>query len=233
MPEQQEFLEVGNLRIPVLRKPIKHVHITVYPPDGRVSISAPLERRTEIIRAFALMRLSWIRQRQAEFAGQARQGELDYISRESHYLWGRRYLLDVREGAPPGVEVLPKKLLLTASPGASRAARERIMSKWQRKLLHAELAPLIAKWEAILKVNVNAFSVRKFRTRWGSCTPSTAHVRFNLELIKKPKDLLEYVVAHELCHLLEPRHSKRFYGILDACCPRWRDASKILNELPL
>lgn len=233
MCDAQEILEVGDLRIPVRRKAIKHIHIAVYPPDGYVSISAPFEKRIEIIRAFALTRLSWIKARQAEFTAQLRQGELDYITRESHYLWGRRYLLVVEEGSRPGVEILPKRLVLTVRPGATKEDKERTITNWHRALLRAELAPLIRKWEEILGVTVSAFFVQKLKTKWGSCTPHKGYVRFNMDLVKKPKDLLEYVVVHELCHLLELRHSGRFYDLLSQHYPHWKEARASLNELPV
>lgn len=233
MPEPQEFLEVGGLRIPVNRKDIKHVHIAVYPPDGAVTISAPAGRRAEMIRAFVLTRLAWIKARQAEFSAQLRQPEPDFITRESHYLWGRRYLLVVREGGRPGIEILPRELVLTVRPGATREEKERAICAWQRGLLRAELGPLIRKWEAELGVSVKAFFVQRLKTKWGSCTPHKGYVRFNLELVKKPKDLLEYVVAHELCHLLEPRHSKRFYELLERHYSHWEHARAELNELPV
>ncbi len=233
MRESQEILEVGGLRIPVSRKNIKHVHIAVYPPDGAVTISAPVGRRTEIIRAFVLTRLAWIKARQAEFSAQLRAPEPDFITRESHYLWGRRYLLVVKEGARPGIEILPRELVLTVRPRATKKERERAICTWHRSLLRAELGPLIRKWEAELGVTVKAFFVQKLKTKWGSCTPHKGYVRFNLELVKKPKDLLEYVVVHELCHLLEPRHSKRFYDLLHHHYPRWKEARATLNELPV
>ena len=233
MLEAREFVEVGDLRIPVTRKDIKHVHIAVYPPDGAVAISAPVGRRAEIIRAFVLTRLAWIKARQSEFAAQLRQPEPDYITRESHYLWGRRYLLVVREGGRLGIEVLPKELVLTVRPGATKEMRERAICAWHRKLLRAELETLLRKWEVELGVSVKAFFVQRLKTKWGSCTPYKGYVRFNLELVKKPKDLLEYVVVHELCHLLEPRHSKRFYKLLERHYSHWQQARAHLNELPV
>ena len=233
MLESQEFLEVGDLSIPVTRKDIKHVHIAVYPPDGAVAISAPVGRRAEIIRAFVLTRLAWIKARQSEFAAQLRQPELDFITRESHYLWGRRYLLVVREGGRPGIEVLPKKLVLTVRPGATKEEKERAICAWHRNLLRAELGPLIHKWEAELGVSVKAFFVQRLKTKWGSCTPHKGYVRFNLELVKKPKNLLEYVVVHELCHLLEPKHSKRFYDLLNSNYREWKTCRAELNNLPI
>ena len=229
-----EFIAVGDLNIPVSRKNIRHVHIAVYPPDGYVCISAPLDRRSEVIRAFALTRLGWIKARQAEFQTQSRQGELDFITRESHYLWGRRYLLVVEEEeSAPRIEVMPRQIVLTVRPGSDKACRERIMHDWHKSLLRKELAPLIRQWEKTLGVTVNAFFVQKMKTKWGSCTPGRGYVRFNTELVKKPKDLLEYIVVHELCHLLEPRHSEKYFALLSHYYPRWKEAREFLNELPV
>ena len=164
---------------------------------------------------------------------QLRQPEPDYITREGHYLCGRRYLLLVREGAQSGIEVLPKELMLTVRPGATKEEKERAICAWHRNLLRAELGPLIRKWESELGVSVNAFFVQRLKTKWGSCTPHKGYVRFNLELEKKPKNLLEYVVVHELCHLLEPKHSKRFYELLARHYPHWQEARAELNELPV
>lgn len=233
MNEHTEILELGGLQIPITRKAIKHIHIAVYPPDGHVAVSAPLDKQREIIRAFVLAKLSWIKARQAEFAAQLRQAPLDYITRESHYLWGRRYLLVVQYGSHPKVELLPKKIVLTVKPGASPKEREKLMEAWQRSLLKAELALLIPKWESILGVAVHACFVQKLKTKWGSCTPAKGYVRFNINLAKKPKDLLEYVVIHELCHLLEPKHSEKFYTLLSRHCPNWQHARETLNALPL
>ncbi len=234
MSSSTELITVGDLTIPVRRKNIRHVHIAVYPPDGHVCISAPLDRRSEVIRAFALTRLGWIKARQAEFQTQSRQGELDFITRESHYLWGRRYLLVVEEeeGAPR-VEVMPRQIVLTVRPGSDKACRERIMHDWHKSLLRKEVAPLIRQWEKTLGVTVNAFFVQKMKTKWGSCTPGRGYVRFNTELVKKPKDLLEYVVVHELCHLLEPRHSEKYFTLLSHYYPHWKESRDFLNELPV
>ena len=234
MCDSTESITVGDLEIPVRRKDIKHVHIAVYPPDGHVRISAPVGRRSEVIRAFALTKLGWIKTRQAEFQAQSRQGDLDFITRESHYLWGRRYLLVVEEDAcGPDIEVMPRQIVLTVRPGSDKSCRERIMHDWHKSLLRKELAPLIRQWEKTLGVKVNAFFVQKTKTTWGSCTPSRGYVRFNTELVKKPKDLLEYVVVHELCHLLEPRHSERYFTLLSRYYPRWQEARDFLNELPV
>ena len=128
---------------------------------------------------------------------------------------------------------MPRQIVLTVRPGSDKACRERIMHDWHKSLLRKELAPLIRQWEKTLGVTVNAFFVQKMKTKWGSCTPGRGYVRFNTELVKKPKDLLEYVVVHELCHLLEPRHSEKYFALLSHYYPRWKEAREFLNELPV
>lgn len=234
MSDAREHIRIDELCLPVRRKAIKHIHIAVYPPDGRVLISAPLEKRPEVIHAFVLSRLGWIRDKQEAFRRQPRESAREFLTRETHYLWGRRYLLRVEEqAARPGIELRHDEIVLTVRPGSDRQCRERIMHEWHKRLLRAALPPLIRQWEAILDVTVNAFFVQRMKTRWGSCTPDRGYVRFNTELVKKPKDLLEYVVAHELCHLREPRHDERYYALLGRHYPRWRQARADLNALPV
>lgn len=234
MSDAREHICLDELCLPVRRKAIKHIHIAVYPPDGQVLISAPLEKRPEVIRAFVLSRLGWIRDKQEAFRRQPRESAREFLTRETHYLWGRRYLLRVEERPTrPGIELRPGEIVLTVRPGCDRRCRERIMHEWHKNLLRAALPPLIRQWEDILGVTVTAFFVQRMKTRWGSCTPDRGHVRFNTELVKKPKDLLEYVVAHELCHLREPRHNERYYALLSSHYPRWRQARADLNALPV
>lgn len=234
MSDTQEHIRIDELCLPVRRKAIKHIHIAVYPPDGRVLISAPLEKRPEVIRAFVLSRLGWIRDKQEAFRRQPRESAREFLTRETHYLWGRRYLLRVEEQPTrPGIELRHNEIVLTVRPDSDRRYRERIMHEWHKRLLRAALPPLIRQWEAVLGVTVNAFFVQRMKTRWGSCTPDRGYVRFNTELVKKPKDLLEYVVAHELCHLREPRHDERYYALLTSHYPRWRQARADLNALPV
>lgn len=231
MPER---FSVAGLDIQVTRKAIKHTHINVYPPDGRVTVSAPHGKNPEVIRAFVLTRLGWIRAQRERLQAQARESAREYLTRESHFLWGRRYLLDVweRDGRPQ-VTVEPKRLVLTVRPGSGRFVRERVMHEWHKRLLHEMLPPLLARWQEKLGVTLRHYGLRRMKTRWGSCTPQRRSILLNTELVKKPKDLVEYVVVHELLHLIEPHHNERFYTLLTQYYPHWQDARNALNGLPL
>jgi len=229
-----EVIELGDVTIGLLRRRVKHVHLSVHPPEGRVTLVAPPEARSEVLRAYAITRLGWIRQQRERMHEQARETPRQYLERESHMLWGRRHLLSVveRDGRP-NVQVDHRRITLSVRPGSSLAKREEVMHGWHRSLLHATLPPLIAKWEGRLGVKVQRYFLQRMKTKWGSCNHRAGTVRFNTELVKKPKDLLEYVVVHELAHLLEQQHSERFKALLDAHFPSWREARLELNALPL
>lgn len=229
-----ETIQLGKLSIVVTRKNIKHVHLSVYPPDGRVTLVAPLLTRLDVARAYAISRLGWIRQQQAKLKSQARETPRKFIERESHYLWGRRRLLSVAyRDAKPSVSLDHKRITLTVRPGAGAQRRAEVIHDWHKSLLHEAVPPLIQKWERKLKVKVTGYFLQRMKTKWGSCNHRAGHIRLNTELVKKPKDLLEYVVVHELAHLLEPTHSERFAAILDKHWPSWREARTELNDLPL
>jgi predicted metal-dependent hydrolase len=216
------------------RKHIKNVHLSVHPPKGRVTLTEPMGTRLEVARAYAISKLGWIREQRAKLQAQARETRRVYIGRESHYLWGRRYLLFVIEvNAKPSVKLSPRKITLTVRPGSDRAKREEIMHEWHKTLLHQAVPPLIKKWQAKLNVTVSAYFLQRMKTKWGSCNHRAGNIRMNTELAKKPKDLLEYVVVHEMLHLIEPTHSERFTGLLDKRYPSWREARSELNALPL
>lgn len=229
-----ETLQVGELSVELIRKSVKHVHLSVHPPEGNITLVAPTGTRTEVARAYAISRLAWIRAQQANFAGQARETPRRYVSRESHYLWGRRYLLTVEyREAKPKVVLDHRRIRLCVRPGSDTSTRERVMHEWRKSELHQVLPDLIAKWEARLGVHVAGYFLQRMKTKWGSCNPRARHIRLNTELAKKPKDLLEYVVVHEMVHLLDPTHGERFVSLLDAHYPTWREARLELNELPL
>jgi predicted metal-dependent hydrolase len=229
-----ETIRLGPIEIAVQRKAIKHVHLSVHPPTGRVTMVAPLATRSEVARAYAVSKLGWIRAQQAKLRGQAREAPRQFVERESHYLWGRRYLLTVREEeAKPSVRLSHRRITLTVRPGSGRAKREAVILSWQRSLLHDALPGLIRKWESKLGVEVTGYFVQRMKTKWGSCNHRAGHVRLNTELVRKPKDLLEYVVVHEMVHLMEPTHNDRFISILGSYYPSWREARAELNELPL
>lgn len=230
----KEVIKLGDISISVTRKAIGNVHLSVHPPDGRVTLSAPTDTRPEVARAYAISRLAWIRGQREKLRAQSRETPREYVERESHYLWGRRHLLTVVEqDAKPSVSVDHKRITLSVRPGSSQAKRTSVIHEWHKSLLHEFLPPVIAKWEAKLGVQVAAYFLQRMKTKWGSCNHHAGHIRLNTELVKKPKDLSEYVVVHEMVHLIEPTHSDRFISLLTKHYPPWREARSELNELPL
>lgn len=229
-----DLVHLGDISIAVTRKKIRNVHLSVHPPEGRVTISAPKATRLEVIRAYAITKLGWIRKQQEKLRAQARETPRQFIERESHYLWGRRYLLTVIESdAKPSVTVDHKRVKLSIRLGSDHAKRAAVIHEWHKSLLHEFIPVLIKKWEAKLNVHVTAYFLRRMKTKWGSCNCKAGHIRLNTELVKKPKDLVEYVVVHEMLHLIEPSHNQRFISLLNEHYPTWREARAELNELPL
>lgn len=229
-----ETIRLGDVEIAVTRKAVKHVHLSVHPPTGNVTLVAPTDTRLEVARAYAISKLGWIRDQQAKLLAQARETPRQFVERETHYLWGRRYLLTVVErDEKPSVKQDHRRLTLTMRPGSTLEQREAVMGEWHRALLHAVVPALIEKWEAKLGVLVSCYYLQRMKTKWGGCNHRAGNIRLNTELVKKPKDLLEYVVVHEMLHLVEPTHSERFVALLEKHYPTWREARAELNELPL
>ena len=229
-----ETIQLGEITIAMTRKSIKHVHLSVHPPLGHVSLVAPTGTRMEVARAYAISKLGWIRDQRAKLQGQERETRRAYIERESHHLWGRRYLLSViEEDAKPSVCLSHRKITLSVRPGSSSAKCESVMHDWHKALLHQTVPAIIKRWEAKLCVTVSRYFLQRMKTKWGGCNHRAGNIRLNTELVKKPKDLLEYVIVHEMMHLVEPTHSKRFIGLLDKHYPSWREARAELNALPL
>lgn len=229
-----ESIQLGDIAIAVTRKDVKHVHLSVHPPGGRVTLVAPLGTRPEVARAYAASRLGWIRDQQAKLRGQARETPRALVERESHYLWGRRYLLCMREEkTKPSIRLTHRNIILTVRPGSDSTQRAAVMHTWHRSLLHDTMPELIRKWEPKLGVQVAGYFLQRMKTKWGSCNPRARTIRLNTELVKKPRDLLEYVLVHEMLHVVEPTHSERFLGLMDRHYPAWREARAELNELPL
>jgi predicted metal-dependent hydrolase len=227
-------LHIGPLAIDVTMKAVKNVHLSVHPPEGRVTLVAPLNTRLDVARAYAISKLSWIREQQARLYAQARESPRRFITRETHYVWGRRYLMVVKEReAKPQVVLDHKRITLTVRPGTSSERRAEIMHAWHRTLMHNTVPELIQHWEARLGVKANGYFLQRMKTRWGSCNARARNIRLNTELVKKPKDLLSYVVVHEMAHLIEPNHSERFVALLNEHYPAWREARAELNEMPL
>lgn len=229
-----DMIQLGGIAIAVKRKHIKHVHLSVHPPSGRVTLVGPMGTRLEVARAYAASKLGWIREQQAKMHAQARETPRQFVERESHYLWGRRYLLTVREEvAKPSVRLTHRSITLTMRPGSSTAKRAVVMHEWHKSLLHDAVPTLIQKWEPKLGVKVSGYFLQRMKTKWGSCNKRARNIRLNTELVKKPRDLLEYVVVHEMLHLIVPTHSERFLTLMDRHYPSWREARAELNELPL
>ena len=229
-----EQIELGDISIALTLKAIRNVHLSVHPPDGRVTMSAPAGTRPEVARAYAISKIGWIREQQARMRGQARETPRQFVERESHYLWGRRHLLTIVErDAKPAVTVDHRRITLCVRPGTDLAKRARIMHDWHKSLLHELVPTLINRWSPKLGVTVAAYFLQRMKTKWGSCNHRAGHIRLNTELVKKPRDLIEYVVVHEMAHLLEPTHGERFVTLLAKHFPTWREARAELNELPL
>jgi predicted metal-dependent hydrolase len=227
-------IQIGEISIQVTKKEIKNVHLSVHPPGGRVTLVAPSATRLDVARAYAISRLGWIRHQQAKLRSQARETPRKFIERESHYIWGHRHLLTIKYvDTKPFVTLDHKRITLTVRPGADAKKRAEIIHEWHKSLLHKIVPSIIKKWQPKLKVHVSNYFLQRMKTKWGSCNHQKKHIRLNTELVKKPKDLLEYVVVHEMAHLLEPTHSERYFSILEKHYPSWREARMELNELPL
>jgi len=222
------------MEVEVVFKDIKNPHLSVHPPAGRVSISAPRRMSLDSIRVFAISKLAWIKQQKQKIREQERAPEREYLDRESHYVWGKRYLLSVVErDGPPAVELRHKTLVLGIRPRADRSRRETLMEAWYREQVKLAVPPLIARWEPQMGVKVARVFVQRMRTRWGSCNPKARNVRFNTDLARKPRECLEYIVVHEMAHLLEPTHNARFVALMDRFMPSWKEHRQALNRLPV
>jgi len=227
-------LNLGEISVDVVFKDIKNVHLSVYPPTGRVRISAPERMKLDTVRIFAISKLDWIKRQQTKLQGQERETPREYLERESHYLWGRRYLLRVVEmDAVPGVELAPRTMILRVRPRANEEKKESIVAQFYREQIRAAVPSLIAKWTALMGVTVERLYVQQMKTKWGSCNPRARAIRLNTELAKKPKHCLEYILVHELVHFFESHHGDRFVSFMDKFMPQWRQHRDELNQHPL
>lgn len=225
---------LGDLTVDVILKDIKNVHLSVYPPAGRVRISAPERMSLDTIRVFAISKLDWIKQQQTKLREQERETPRDYVDRESHYVWGKRYLLTVTESdKPPAIELKHRRMLLRVRPGTDESKRRELVEEWYRERLKEAVPPLLARWQSLLGVEVERWFVQRMKTKWGSCNHRSRTIRLNTELAKKPPECLEYIVVHELVHLLEPTHNARFVALMDRFMPKWQFHRQVLNRLPV
>jgi predicted metal-dependent hydrolase len=229
-----ERFEIAGIGVDVVFKNIKNIHLSVNPPHGAVRIAAPERMKLDAIRVFAISKLAWIKAQQRKLQQQERETPREFLERESHYVWGKRYLLNVVEAdCAPSIELKHRKLVLHVRPGTSQEARQAVIDAWYRDLVRAATHPLIALWEPILQVAVNKVFVQRMKTKWGSCASASRNIRLNTDLAKKPIACLEYIVVHEMAHLLEPTHSARFIALMDRFMPNWQFQRELLNKLPV
>jgi len=227
-------INLGDIVVDVVLKKIKNVHLSVYPPAGRVRISAPKRMSLDTIRAFAISKLDWIKQQQTKLRAQERETPREYLDRESHFLWGKRYLLEVVEAdAPPSIELRPRRMLLRIRPQTDELKKQALVERWYRDQIKEAVPPILTIWQPLLGVKVERFFVQRMKTKWGSCNPASRTIRLNTELAKKPEECLEYIVVHELVHLLEPTHNARFLALMDRFMPHWQHHRQVLNRLPV
>ncbi len=227
-------IKLGDIAVDVVLKDIKNVHLSVYPPTGRVRISAPKRMSIDTIRVFAISKLDWIKQQQMKLREQERETPRDYVDRESHYVWGRRYLLTVSvSDEPPSIELQHSRMLLRVRPQTDEDKRQALVEEWYRVQLKAAVPPLLARWQPLLGVKVERVFVQRMKTKWGSSNPGTRSIRLNTDLAKKPAQCLEYIVVHEMVHLLERHHNDRFRAYMDQFMPQWRLHRAELKRRPL
>lgn len=227
-------LTIADLRIRVTRKAVRNLHLSVNPPDGVVRITAPEWMAAESIRLFAINKLGWIRREQKKMRDQPRDTPREYIEDESHFVWGRRYLLRIieRETAPD-VAIDGRHLVLRLRPGTDTAKREAIVYDWYRAQIRQAVPALLAEWQPRVGREVNRVFIQRMKTKWGSCSAARGNIRLNSELARKPPECLEYILVHELVHLREPTHGDPFIDWMDHLLPGWRDCRDRLNRLPV
>jgi len=225
---------LGDIKIELVQKSIKNVHLSVLPPYGNVRISAPLHLSKETIRLYAISKLSWIKDQQKKIQGQERESKREFVNKETHYFQGRKYLLRIFERAEPPKVILNNKYLdLYVRPDTPTITRQHILNQWYRNEMKNLIPSYINKWEKVIPVKVQDFGIKQMRTKWGTCNIEARRIWLNLELAKKPLQCLEYILVHEMVHLLERRHNDRFMAYLNKYLPQWKDRRDLLNRLPI
>lgn len=228
-------MTVSGLRVSVVRKSIKNLHLGVYPPDGRIRVAAPIALSDAAVRVAIIGKLPWIKRQRAAFEHQSRESQREMVTGESHYFRGRRYRLEVVESdVDPRVDLRGRDAIVMRVPSVwSIEDRERLLQRWYRERLRALVPGLLNAWQDVLGVSVREWGIKRMKTKWGSCNPVAGRIWLNLELIKKPPACLEYVVVHELVHLLSSKHDERFLLLMDKYLPTWRRRRRELNAAPL
>lgn len=235
MTTERQRLVIRGMAIEVIRKDIKNLHLGVYPPLGRVRVAAPLRLDDDAVRLAVISRIGWIHRQRVRFEDQDRQSQREFVTGESHYFGGRRYRLDVIEhDGPPSVRHSGMTTMeLRVREGTTRDRRAVVLQQWYRARLREQIAPLLEKWRARVGVAVAEVRIRRMKTRWGTCIAHARRIWVNLELVKKPPACLEYILVHEMVHLIERRHDEHFCSLMDTLMPSWRLHREELNRAPL
>jgi predicted metal-dependent hydrolase len=231
----RQRLDVGGITVEVVRKEIRHLHIGVYPPGGRVRVAAPARIDEEAVRLAVVSRLGWIQRKRRAFEEQVRQSQREMVTGESYYFQGRRYLLQVIEdnGFPSVRLAGPTSIELRVRRSSDRQARELVLHRWYRQELRSQIPSLLAKWEPAFGESVAEVRIKKMKTLWGSCNASSRRIWLNLELAKKPPSCLAFILVHEMLHFVVRHHNERFREKMDAVLPTWRTYRDELNRAPL
>ena len=228
------IINLGNISINVIHKDIKNVHLSVHPPQGRVTISAPLQMKLETIRLFSISKLGWIRKQQEKLKKQKREAPREYITRESHYYLGHRYLLKVIEQkAKPKIVLKHNVIELYIREGTSKEKKERILQGCYREHLKKIALQYVGKLEKKVNVKVSEICIRKMKTKWGTCNPKAKRIWLNTELAKKPIESIEYILVHEMVHFIERNHGEKFTTYMNKFLPKWKHLREELNRAPL
>lgn len=225
-----DVIKVGNLMVEVDRKDIKNAHLGVYPPDGSIRVAAPLQMSNDAVRLLIISKISWVKKQIKAFEDQERETKREYLAGESHYFFGKRYLLDVLPTKGRShVIVQGNQIQLYMNSESSRDQRHALLDEWYRNELKAEAAKFIEEWRTHLDLPPIEWEIRKMKTQWGSCLPSQNKIILNSELAKQPYHALEYVIVHELLHFKVPEHSEEFFNLLGNKLPNWRALKEELN----
>lgn len=229
-----EHVLIGGFDVEITKKDIKNIHLTVHPPTGVVKVSAPIDTDTQVVKAFALTKLEWIKRHHQRLLNQARESKRELINRESINVWGKRYLLKIESfNGGDFVELKGNNLILRVRKNLSIEKKTGILENWYRDQLRKKSNKIIAQWEDKFGEKVQKLYIQRMKTKWGSCSPVSKSIRLNTELVHKDKEALEYVIVHELIHFIESRHNNKFYKLLDSVLPKWKSIRQKLNEAPL
>ena len=227
-------LKVGEVEIAVRRKAIKHMHLYVQPPDGRVLVSAPNDASDESVLSFVRENFGWVLKKRTGMGEQRRQTKREYVSGETHYIWGEQRFLEVKkQDGWGGIKMSGNRLIMLAPHESTEKSRRMYMQEWERRLLSDAICVALPKWESKTGFFVRGWTIMNMRRSWGKCNPAKERMILNLQLVRKPREALDYIILHELCHLRSRTHGKEFIALMDRHMPEWRDVRKRLNEAPL